>query len=77
MKLRKMQTIHVYEGDDGVRYRHIVLNGTETKTRRACFAWQRIKVTDFGSPYWSGDISARIIDQLEDAIKLESFEHGP
>jgi hypothetical protein len=71
MKLRHVQTIRVYDTNDGVRFRHIEHVGTKEDWGN----WQQLKYTDHrGEPWWSSNISDKLIEKLDDAIKLESSE---
>ena len=75
MKLRKVQTIHVYEDEDEDenRFRHIDFVGTQ-----GCWAkWQQLKHTDDGDPWWANYIDDEVISELDAAVRSESLENNP
>jgi len=62
MKLRWIETVKLYKADNDFYYRYLLPEGF----------WEQVKVLD-EDPAWSGNIPDEVIEQLDEAMRLESF----
>jgi hypothetical protein len=77
MKLSRIRTVVVYRADDGGQYKHTVYDASAKGSIMALWSWQQLRPDKNGNEYWSGSIRDEVIEQLDEAVRLESFERNP